>query len=491
MRRARLSLSSSRPGRLAWLSAAFAVLLAGCSGSAQPAALSGTEAPGSISGAAPSPPGGSSAPGSWLGYQAPDGDQRRYGAASDAAGLGTLHTAWSAQLGGAVRGQVLAVDGMVIAATETDRVVALRLSDGALLWSTTLGTPLRDVVQAAGCGNIDPLGVTSTPVIDPATGTLFVVAEIDDHGAVRHDLFGLSLRTGAIQVTANVDPPLPAGEAAVNLLQRASLALVDGRVYVPYGGNFGDCGHYHGWLVSVTESGTGRQAFEVAGGGEGGAIWQGGGAPAVGPDGTIYVSTGNSNPFPAPGIPDPGRFAESAVALTPSLRPVASFKDPQAGEDLDLSTGNPVLLPGGEVFAVGKTQIGYFLRAASLTPVASVSGVCGSDPSGGPAYDPRTRRLFVPCRGGGVQVIDAAGHRLVSKLPAGDGPPIVVGSQVWVIDHGSGTLYGYDTETGRLVQSVRLGTPIPIFDGPTYTAGTLLIPTATGVTALRGPPGGS
>ena len=83
-------------------------------------------------------------------------------------------------------------------------------------------------------------------------------------------------------------------------------------------------------------------------------------------------------------------------------------------------------------------------------------------------------------------MIDVASHQLLSRLPHGDGPPIVVGPQVWVIDHGNGTLYGYETDTGRLLWSVRFDTQIPIFDGPSYAAGTLLIPTSTGVTALRG-----
>ncbi|MBL7487987.1 PQQ-binding-like beta-propeller repeat protein [Frankia sp. AgB1.9] len=422
----------------------------------------------------------------WLGYQAPGGDQRRYGAVSDAAGLDEPHKVWTAPLGGEVHGQVLATDSAIIAATETNRVVALRPADGTQLWSTSLGRPLTNVVQVAGCGSIDPLGVTSTPVIDPATGTVFVVAEIVDNGAVHHELFGLSLSTGAIRMSADVDPPLPANEPTKNLLQRASLALVDGRVYIPFGGNNGDCGHYHGWLVSVTETGTGKQAFEVASDGEGGAIWQGGGAPAVDTDHTLYVTTGNANPFPAENGPDPLKFAESAVALSPALRPLASFKDPEANQDLDLSTGNPVVLPGGEIFTVGKTQVAFFLRAGSLAKLAAVRGVCGSNPNGGPAYDPRTRRLFVPCRGDGVQMIDVASHQLLSKLPHGDGPPIVVGPQVWVIDHSNGTLYGYETSTGRLLRSVRLDAQIPIFDGPSYAAGTLLIPTSTGVTALRG-----
>jgi outer membrane protein assembly factor BamB len=356
-----------------------------------------------------------------------------------------------------------------------------------VLWSTSLGPPLTDVSATAGCGNIDPLGITSTGVIDPATGTVYVVGEVrDGHGGVHHRLAGLDLATGRIRVSANVDPPLPAGESPVHLLQRASLALGNGRVYVPYGGNLGDCGSYHGWLVGAELADpTNQVSFEAAPDGEGGAVWQGGGAPALDEDGTIYLTTGNANPFPPAGGPDPERWTESVVKLSPDLHVLASYKDTVAGGDEDLSTGNPVLLPDGELFAVGKTDIGFVLRRSDLHQVAAVRGVCGSAPDGGPAYDRGTDRMFVPCRGGGIQVVDLRDHRLGRRLPGADSAPVVIGRTVWALSSGAGRLVAFDAASGEQQQSVPVGADVPVFVSPSTGLGLLLVGTADGVTAFR------
>ena len=89
-----------------------------------------------------------------------------------------LRTAWAADLGGAVVGRPVVDGDRIVAATEGNRVVALDPADGRVLWSRSVGAPLTDVGSVAGCGNLDPLGITSSPVVDPATGTVYVVAEI-------------------------------------------------------------------------------------------------------------------------------------------------------------------------------------------------------------------------------------------------------------------------------------------------------------------------
>lgn len=419
----------------------------------------------------------------WLGYHS---DAARTGAVAAGASIGQARVAWSADLGGAVQGQPVAADGRIIAATETDRVVALDPTTGAIAWSASLGSPLTDVSDAAGCGDIDPLGITSTPAIDVATGTVYVVGEVDDGGgSVHHQLEGFDIATGKVVLSEAVDPPLPAGEDAVNLLQRASLAVANGRVYIGYGGNFGDCGDYHGWLVSVAESGPpALAAFEVASDGQGGAIWQGGGAPAVDANGNVYVTTGNANPDPPEGGPDPLAFTESVVKLSPTLQPLASSKDQTAGGDEDLSTGNPVLLPDGDVFAVGKTNIGYVLTQAALTQVSAIDGVCDSDPDGGPAYDAATNRLFVPCRGGGIQVVDLAAGSAGAMLQGANGPPILVGRTLWSLQYPAGTLTEFDADTGAVSQSIDLGVSVPAFATPSRAFGVILVGTTAGVIAL-------
>jgi polyvinyl alcohol dehydrogenase (cytochrome) len=296
-------------------------------------------------------PTSAAASGQWLGYHA---TPARTGAVPAVPALDPAARAWNASLGAAVYGQVVSGDGLLFAATEQDRVTALSPATGAVVWSRSIGTPLTDVSGVAGCGDIAPLGITSTPALDPTTDTLYVVGEVVVDGQVQHRLAALDATTGAVRLTDDVDPPLPAGESPAQLLQRAGLALADGRVYVAYGGNDGDCGAYHGWVVGVAQSGAPDEvSFEVASDGQGGAVWEAGGAPAIDAAGDVYVTTGNANPDPPQGGPDPKAYTESVVKLSPALRPLAAYKDRIAGGDEDLATGNPVLLPGGAVFAVG------------------------------------------------------------------------------------------------------------------------------------------
>ena len=424
----------------------------------------------------------------WPGYHA---DLSRTAAVPASAPLDPARVAWTADLGAAVYGQPVVADGRIFAATEGDRVVALDPHDGKVLWSTSLGTPLTNVVSVAGCGDIDPLGITSTPVVDTATGTVYVVGEVSSGGGVvHHQLDGLNVDSGAVTVSDDVDPPLPAGEDAVNLLQRTSLAVANGRVYVGYGGNDGDCGDYHGWMVGVEQAGPADLvSFEVASDGQGGAIWESGGAPAIDAAGDLYVSTGNANPDPPLGGPDPKHYTESVVKLSPDLTPLASFKDRVAGGDEDLSTGNPVLLPDGDLFAVGKTDIGYVLRQSDLTQVAAISGICGSNPDGGPAYDATTNRVFVPCRSGGIQVVDLGTGAVGPRLDGANGAPILVGGDLWAAQYPEGTLTEYDAATGATLQTINVGSSVPTFTSPSTALGLLLVGTTSGVTAFDGQAG--
>lgn len=468
---------------LAALAAAAAALLAACT---TPAADPGGSASASESGppSAPRAIGPDVATGSsWSGYHA---DAARTGAVPGTPAGGDLTRAWKADLGAAVYGQPVIAAGRILAGTERNRVVALDPRTGAVRWSTTIGPPLTDVSSAAGCGNVDPLGITSTPVVDASAGLVYVVGEVRTAGGVQHRLVGLRITSGRIVRSADIDPPLPAGERAIHLLQRPGLALANGRVYAAFGGNSGDCGHYHGWVVGVRTTGAVQKvAFQVAPDGEGGAIWQSGGAPAVDTAGNLYVTTGNANPFPDRGGPDPKRWTESVVRLSPTLEPAAAFKDPAANGDLDLSAGNPVLLPGGRVFASGKTQTGFLLDAG-LHRVASIDGLCGSDPDGGPAYDRATDRLFVPCRGGGIQVVDVGRRALGIRVAGANSAPIVVGRTVWAADYEAGRLLAFDARTGRELQRLDTG-PLPHFASPSSGLRLVLLGTQTGVVAFRAP----
>jgi len=198
----------------------------------------------------------------------------------------------------------------VIVATENDTVYSLDAHDGHVLWQDTVGAPLTHVAAMTGCGDIDPIGVTSTPAVDPATGTIYVVAE-EATPRVHLQLLGVDAETGAVTVSANADPPA-AQQDPIHIQQRQALAVANGRVYIGYGGFDGDCGTYHGWVVSLTEHGGAPLSFDATPHTQQGAIWSTGG-PAIDAQGNIYESTGN---------PDPdvrtGDYGESVLKLPPS-----------------------------------------------------------------------------------------------------------------------------------------------------------------------------
>ncbi|MDQ6782214.1 MAG: PQQ-binding-like beta-propeller repeat protein [Actinomycetota bacterium] len=426
----------------------------------------------------------------WPTYHAsPD----RQGADTTEATLSPSTQAWRSTLDGAVYGQPLVANGRVYVATENDTVYALDAHDGHVLWQTSVGVPLHDVGAATGCGNIDPLGITSTPVIDPATGTLYVLGEVasgSGRGAVvHHQLVGMNPTTGVVGVSANADPPIgsvaPAGQSTVWLQQRGALAMANGRVYVAFGGLAGDCGIYHGWVVGVdAQAARPNVSFNTTPGGQGGAIW-GPGGPAIDAAGNVYVSTGNPN---SPQNPPVG-FSESVVALAPDLGLLGSFRDALATDDADLATNGATVLPGGLVFAAGKTDIGYLLAGPTLTLVAAISGVCGGAPDGGNAYDASTNTLFVPCRSGSIQPVNLTTHAVRQAIGGVNGPPILADGHLWAVSYPGSSLYEIDPVTGAKVQTLSTGSAVTTFASPSAADGLILVGTMTGVTAFAGPGG--
>jgi hypothetical protein len=96
-----------------------------------------------------------------------------------------------------------------------------------------------------------------------------------------------------------------------------------------------------------------------------------------------------------------------------------------------------------------------------------------------------SRRLFVPCRGGGVQVIDVANHRLDKVLAGADSSPVVLAGRVWALDSRRGTLIAYGAATLATLQTWSVGSAVPVFASPSVGAGLLLVGTDRGVTAVR------
>src|SRR5581483_4099336 len=195
----------------------------------------------------------------WTTYR---GDPARSGVDTSSVGSLPFAGAWtSPSLGGAVWGQPLVHDGLVVVGTESDEVVALSEATGQVVWQASTGTPVPS--SRLPCGDISPtVGITSTPVIDPATNRVFVVADTLTGSTIQHELFAFNLGDGSAVAGFPVDVE-PPGDVPADQLQRPGLALDNGQIIIGYGGNAGDCGSYHGWLVSVPESGGPLHTFEV------------------------------------------------------------------------------------------------------------------------------------------------------------------------------------------------------------------------------------
>src|SRR6516225_10142949 len=215
---------------------------------------------------------------------------------------------------GNVHAQPLYIDGgpngpMIIVVTASNNIYALNAATGGIIWQRTDIGPA--VTSGLPCGNISPVGTIGTPDVDLASRSLFFDALIDGV-TKKHFIYSLNVDTGVTNPGWPVDVNATAmynGIIFSSLVQedRGALAVVNGIVYVPYSGYFGDCGAYHGWVVGVQinnpSTGVGAWATTATGGG----IW---GHSGVASDGiNMFVITGNT--FTSPG--DPWRGGEAVI----------------------------------------------------------------------------------------------------------------------------------------------------------------------------------
>jgi hypothetical protein len=384
---------------------------------------------------------------------------------------------------------------LVIQATEQNEVAAFDARNGAAIWKVALGTPVpRDRM---GCGNIDPFGITGTPVIDGKKGTLYADAVVLASGAgnargrseapVRHQLFALSVADGHTLAGWPVDlSSVTAGGASIDATitgERGALALLGDSVYVPFGGLFGDCGAYHGWLVGVPTAGPGKPTAWATPA-RGGGVWAPSGPSSDGQG--LYLTTGNTF------ATNSWAGGEAVIRLHPGPRFTGDDQDyfvPKDWKalddaDLDLSGTGPLLvdLPSGSpshlVVALGKDRKAYLLDRDALGGIGgavAVKTVSKSYIVNAAASYATDHGAYVVFRGPGVDCPAGQGPGNLTALritpgspPSiavawcaeldGRGSPIVTTTDgranaiVWAVGaEGDERLHGYDGDTGAVV----------------------------------------
>jgi hypothetical protein len=264
--------------------------------------------------------------------------------------------------------------GVFFAVTTGNDVIALDESTGAVVWTHNIGS--SPTASGAGCGSISPIGILSTPVIDPQSRTIYVAGAIGTASITRHEVHALSVDDGTEKTGWPVNvSSLTAGTLAFNTMpqnQRSALSLVGGVVYVAYGGHVGDCGTYHGWVVGINAADpTMRGAWATGGVGEG--LWAPGGMAS---DGTgVFASTGNSTNGAATHLD-----SEEIVRITglgtldrtnANLYYPASWRTMDS-QDADFSSVNPIYVevpgatPSTLVVAIAKDGHMYLLDSKNL-----------------------------------------------------------------------------------------------------------------------------
>lgn len=407
----------------------------------------------------------------WLTY---DHDPQRSGADPTSPNQSAVRLAWTSPLlDGAVYAQPLVTNRGVVIATENDSLYSLDPANGSIRWRRHLATPVS--AAALPCGDIDPSGITGTPVIDPSAQLVWAVtfsANPDEH-----TLWAVRLADGTVAASRRADAP---GTDAAAEQQRGALTLAGGRVYIPYGGLYGDCGDYHGEVVAISTAtgpaATATRPLTYTTPAARAGIWAPPG-PVIDSTGDLLVATGNGLPVDPPGD------ANSVIRLTPELSVAATFTAPDyvslSQTDRDLGSTSPTLV-GTDVLEVGKEGVAYLLDD-SLHLIAS-SKVCAGG-FGGTAVNGSS--VFLSCFDGLYALrVSATGVSVGWKVTGRPGPPVLAGGDVWTVDRG-GHLDGFDMRTGRLVYTGKVMTAGSF---PTLSAyeGTLYVPASDHVEAFGG-----
>ena len=256
---------------------------------------------------------------------------------------------------------------VIFVATEHDTVYAFDADTGAPLWKRTDFADGTKRQTFPGNGDLQPeVGITGTPVIDPASGTLYLVALTRTGGGTapadfHQHLIALDCATGAnkfapgfpVEITATSlgtegrpeTGPIPFRPDLAN--QRCGLVLNNGKVYIAWA-SFQDKGPYHGWVMAYdARSGAQKAALNISPSVAkyGAGIWQSGGAPSIDEAGNLFISTGNGV-FDAP----TGNWGECFLKINGNTLQVTDYFCPYNHEaldrsDADLGTSGLVLLP--------------------------------------------------------------------------------------------------------------------------------------------------
>jgi len=310
---------------------------------------------------------------------------------------------------------------VLFVATEHDSVYGFDAygNPATPLWQVSF---LRDGVTTVSARNVEcpfifpEVGITSTPVIDPETGTLYVLARTKETRGLlpseyHQRLHALAVTTGVekfggpVDIQASTDgkgaESFGKGKVEFNPQTenpRASLLLANGMVYMTWGSSC-DVGPYHGWAMAYDAHSLKQKAiFNASPDADDSGFWASDTGPAADSQGNVIVATGNGHFDVAAGGRD---YGDSLLKLNGQTLKVEDYFAPFNVEELDredgdLGSGGPVVLPdqpgphrhlavvagkGGTIYLIDRDQMGHYQPRSDSHAVQTAparGGVCGS-----------------------------------------------------------------------------------------------------------------
>lgn len=409
---------------------------------------------------------------------------------------------------------------VVYVATANDSVYAIDGDSGAQLWKVSLlGSGEKPASGSTLHSSVQPIiGITGTPVIDPATGTLYAVTQSGTtSGTYNHRLHALDITNGSERFGAPVVINT-GGWSSAQHLQRPGLLLANGTIYIAFSSNE-DIDPYHGWVFAYSADTMNQVAvWNVTPGGNEGGIWMGGGGIAADAGGDLYLTTGNGDWSGAT------EYGQSAVRLSPTLSVVDYFTPiahvTESNGDKDLGSGGVLLLPTNtsshphEAVLCSKLDLIYVIDRDHMGEIGSstdnvvqqVNGQLGA--SSGTQHTDRcfstpafwnNNLYFIGNNDAVKQFSFTPSTGLMSTTPTHKdtfaylfpgGQPVVSSNGnsngiVWAIDWTTGTLRAYDaTNVSKVLYvSGKLGTGIK-FTTPTVVNGHVYVGLGTNVVGM-------
>ena len=378
--------------------------------------------------------------------------------------------------------------GLLIVATEGNLILGINAETGATVWQTQL--PASVTSSELPCGNINPEGVTGTPVIDSENGRVYFDALVETTSGPRQMIYALFVTTGKIVPgwPVNLQSALSAkgiGFDSTTQGQRSAVLFFQGSLYIDYAARSGDCGTYHGIVVQIQAANHAIEGYWATRG-DGGGIWAQGGAASDGDN--LFITTGNT--FNANNDWSDG---EAILRLKPGLAHSLATKDYftpanwQSLDNSDADLGSTEALPltvGGKarLIAMGKDGNAYLVSRVTLGGIGAQIATAKVSNNGiitAPAvYNTTTSTLVaftsysgLSCSGTNITMLSVTSDPttpITVKWCAtfnGRGAPIITTSGsglnpiVWVVGaEGDNRLHAFDANTGAVLYAGGTGT---------------------------------